>query len=546
MSALHHASPDVDMTKSNSTHNARTSPSIDKNQRYDRGIRIWGAEGQHLLESSTICLLNASATGAEALKNLVLGGISSFTVVDDREVTEADMGSNFMLHPGALGKSRAQTVTEAVKELNELVEGSFVEDNARNVIENNPDFFKPFSIVIATQLREQDAVALDAICRGNDIPVVYAKSYGLVGSVRNSIREHRVIESKPDSVVQDYRFGRPWPALAELAAGFDLSTSSTMTSADHSHVPYGILYVKATLEYAQRHGANEMPSSMPERNEYREVIKSWQLTIDGCPIPEENFEEALSNLNKVWGPKEVPSDVLRVLDDKEAVEAGKDSEPFWVVCQALKRFYVEENALPVCPTIPDMHSSTASYLALQQAYQAKFDQEVTRVCELAHEVSPSVSRDFVRKMCLNARMLRVIRPKPMYAVQEVEMTPKLKEMLASEVDGYSASIMFFLRHADAFFEEHSRYPGAELEDAADTEEDARKMSVLLANVPGVNEDMTNELVRSGGAELHCIASIIGAIASQEVIKLLTKQMVPLCGTLVYDGINSLSTVIDTF
>mmetsp|Transcript_9235 Transcript_9235/g.24910 ORF Transcript_9235/g.24910 Transcript_9235/m.24910 type:complete len:538 (+) Transcript_9235:118-1731(+) len=434
---------DVEMNASSGVSPMRsvdTSIKVDKNQRYDRGIRIWGAEGQASLEQSTVCLLNASATGAEALKNLVLGGINSFTIVDDREVTEADMGSNYMLYPSSLGKSRAQTVTEAVKELNELVAGSFVEENARTIIQNNPDFFKSFSIVIATQLREQDAVGLDAICRGCDIPVVYAKSYGLVGTVRNSIREHRVIDSKPDSVVQDFRFGRPWPELVKLAEGIDLPA---MEPAEHSHVPYGMLLVKASTEYFRRRGSTEVPSSMPERAEYREIVKSWQQTIDGCPIPEENFEEALSNLNKVWAPEAVPSDALRILNDREALEATEGSEPFWIVCAALKRFYDEEQALPVCPTLPDMHSSTNSYLALLNAYRARFDFEVSRVCQFAHAINPSISSELVRNMCLNARVLRVIRPKALYPVHEMELTPRLKEMIASEGDRYSAAIFFF-------------------------------------------------------------------------------------------------------
>jgi len=141
----------------------------------------------------------------------------------------------------------------------------------------------------------------------------------------------------------------------------------------------------------------------------------------------------------------------------------------------------------------------------------------------------------------------VIRTKAMYHIHELELTPRLKEMIASEGDRYSAAILFFLRYADAYYEEHSRYPGANVDGkGADTEEDARNMTILLGNVPGINEDMINELVRSGGTELHCIASIIGAIASQEVIKLLTHQMVPLCGTLVYDGINCLSSTLDMF
>jgi molybdopterin/thiamine biosynthesis adenylyltransferase len=37
--------------------------------------RLWGEEGQTRLENAKVCLLRATATGCEALKNLVLPGI---------------------------------------------------------------------------------------------------------------------------------------------------------------------------------------------------------------------------------------------------------------------------------------------------------------------------------------------------------------------------------------------------------------------------------------------------------------------------------------
>lgn len=37
---------------------------------------------QEALENASVCLLNAGPTGSETLKNLVLGGIASFTIVD--------------------------------------------------------------------------------------------------------------------------------------------------------------------------------------------------------------------------------------------------------------------------------------------------------------------------------------------------------------------------------------------------------------------------------------------------------------------------------
>ncbi|KAF2587325.1 hypothetical protein F2Q70_00035234 [Brassica cretica] len=45
---------------------------------------------------SSICLLNCGPTGSEALKNLVLGGVGSITVVDGSKVELGDLGNNFM------------------------------------------------------------------------------------------------------------------------------------------------------------------------------------------------------------------------------------------------------------------------------------------------------------------------------------------------------------------------------------------------------------------------------------------------------------------
>lgn len=58
--------------------------------------RIWGEQGQTALENASICLLNCGPTGSETLKNLVLGGIGSITIVDGSKVEIGDLGNNFM------------------------------------------------------------------------------------------------------------------------------------------------------------------------------------------------------------------------------------------------------------------------------------------------------------------------------------------------------------------------------------------------------------------------------------------------------------------
>ena len=95
----------------------------DSAKKYDRQLRIWGPHGQAALESASICLLNCGPTGSETLKNLVLGG------------------------------SRAQHVTELLKELNESVRGSYVDESPDALLESNPAFFREFDLVVATQVR---------------------------------------------------------------------------------------------------------------------------------------------------------------------------------------------------------------------------------------------------------------------------------------------------------------------------------------------------------------------------------------------------------
>ncbi len=44
------------------------------------------------------------------------------------------------------------------------------------------------------------------------------------------------------------------------------------------------------------------------------------------------------------------------------------------------------------------------------------------------------------------------------------------------------------------------------------------------------------MCRYEGSHLHTISSILGGIASQEAVKLITHQFIPLNNTLVYNGI----------
>lgn len=84
-----------------------------------------------------------------------------------------------------------------------------------------------------------------------------------------------------------------------------------------------------------------------------------------------------------------------------------------------------------------------------------------------------------------------------------------------------------------------------------SEEDAVSLKTSIASVASeypisscsINEDYVGEIVRYGASELHLIAAIMGGMAAQEAIKLITAQFVPLNGTLIYNGMTGTSFVL---
>ena len=128
-----YSKPDSDDPRPTMPASATTPPPLQppsqaptaKERKYDRQLRLWAASGQQALENAKILLLNSGpgVVGVETLKNLILPGIGSFTIVDEALVEEEDLGVNFFLTEDSLGKSRAEECSNLLRELNPEVVG---------------------------------------------------------------------------------------------------------------------------------------------------------------------------------------------------------------------------------------------------------------------------------------------------------------------------------------------------------------------------------------------------------------------------------------
>ncbi|XP_022776644.1 NEDD8-activating enzyme E1 regulatory subunit AXR1-like isoform X2 [Durio zibethinus] len=518
--------------------------------KYDRQLRIWGEQGQAALETASICLLNCGPTGSETLKNLVLGGVGSITVVDGSKVELGDLGNNFMVDESSLGQSKAKCVCSFLQELNDAVKAKFIEEYPQALIDTNPSFFSQFTLVVATQLVEEFMVKLDRICRQANVMLVFARSYGLTGLVRISVKEHTVIESKPDHFLDDLRLNNPWPELRGFAEGIDLNVQDPVA---HKHIPYVVILVKMADEWTKSHGG-ALPSTREEKREFKELLKARMVSMD-----EDNYKEAIDASFKVFAPRGINSDLMRIVNDNCA-EVDSNSSDFWVMAAALKEFIANEGGgeAPLEGSIPDMTSSTEHYVNLQKIYQAKSEADFLVIEQRVRNILKKIGRDphsipkaMIKSFCKNARKLKVCRYR---LIEDEYNNPPLAELqkyLTDEDYSFAVGFYILLRAADRYAANFNSFPG-QFDGGMDEDISRLKSTAIsLLNDLGCNgltltEDLINEMCRFGAAELHAVAAFVGGIASQEVIKLLTKQFVPMSGTYVFNGIDHKSQLLTLY
>ncbi|KAE8705391.1 NEDD8-activating enzyme E1 regulatory subunit [Hibiscus syriacus] len=199
-------------------------------------------------------------------------------------------------------------------------------------------------------LVEESMVKLDRICRQENVMLIFARSYGLTGLIQISVKEHTVIESKPDHFLYDLRKLISFVFLNSFAESIDLNVQDPVA---HKHIPYVVILVKMSDEWKTSHGGT-LPSTKEAKREFKELLKSRMAAMD-----EENYTEAIDASIKVFAPQGISPDLQQIIIDSCA-DFGTGSSEFWVIVAALKDFIANEGGgeVPLEGLIPDMTSST--------------------------------------------------------------------------------------------------------------------------------------------------------------------------------------------
>lgn len=566
--------------------------------KYDRQLRLWGAKGQRALGETTVVLLRATAAGTETLKNLVLPGIGHFHVVDDvQHITKNMISSNFFLGPSS--NSRAQVACEYLQELNDDCRGTFqhVPSGLHQIKDWQTEVFAPLLkvssnstsksiLVIASDLEPPLLEQVSQACHDSKLPLVAVQSYGLVGIVRlQTPSPMAILDPKPTNAPPDLRLAsNTFPALATLADSIDWDT---LKDHEHGHVPYPLILIKVAKEYKATHGG-ALPTTMAQKQDFKALIP--KLSRGGMD-KEVNFSEAHQNAYLAYTERTV--DWVDDLDLVAAAGGGDiDNTKLGYLLAALRQFMANHHQQPpVNGSIPDMTASTDMYVQLQTIYRdqaAKDLQEMKSYlnhhvvatgnnhANASSDVVVVVSDDDLQSFCTNVYAISRLQTRTL--VEEYN-DPPTEELVDDwnmvtfdpyEVAEHTPLIWYLgFRGCQLFYHTHHRYPGVPVEvinndnndnDNWDWETDIPVLHECIGKVVDqyqlTENDMiqqvllsdsqfkkvAHELTRYAHAEIHTIASVVGGVASQEAVKLITGQYVPLDNTYVFNGIASVGGV----
>ncbi|XP_039496078.1 SUMO-activating enzyme subunit 1 [Drosophila santomea] len=162
-----------------------------ENELYDRQIRLWGLESQKRLRTAKILIAGLCGLGAEITKNIILSGVNSVKLLDDKNVTEEDFCSQFLAPRESLNSNRAEASLARARALNPMVD---ISADREPLQEKASEFFSQFDVVVVNGATNEELLRIDSICRDLGVKFIATDVWGTFGFYFASLQKHSYVE----------------------------------------------------------------------------------------------------------------------------------------------------------------------------------------------------------------------------------------------------------------------------------------------------------------------------------------------------------------
>lgn len=345
-----------------------------------------------------------------------------------------------------------------------------------------------------------------------------------------------IVETHPDAeATADLRLLAPWPELSNFAKEMTKDIDN-LNDHDHGHLPMVVILLHYLDRWKTSHGG-AYPTAYADKIAFRKIVDEG--TRKNNPEGgEENFEEAVAAVMKHVVAPSIPSSSKEVLS--YAYGLSENSE-FGAIAQAVKSFHEKHGVLPVAGGLPDMKAQSNVYIQLQNLYKEKARQDANEVLEIVRTMLGGVNVDSVEVelFCTNARFLKLINS---YRDEKVDLEEIVKAELAKDEIAAIAGPEMPLTLIPIYLAMRcvENDTDINLDNPLDLESltaRLRRRFPFAADNQRVKE-VIKEVWRAGNGELHNISALTGGMVAQEIIKIVTKQYIPIENACIFDGIQS--------
>lgn len=375
--------------------------------------------------------------------------------------------------------------------------------------------------------------------------MIYVQSIGFYSVFTLQLpSEFPIVDTHPDPAsTQDLRLSQPWPELANATAA--VKNLEQLDNHEHGHVPY-ILVLLHFLDIWKDSHEGKTPSTYKEKTEFRELVRSGART-NTPEGGEENFDEAIAAVLKSIAPPELKSSVKEMFSMESCTQLRADSANFWIIAASIKGFYEKHGVLPLPGSLPDMKAQSSDYINLQDIYKTKARKDVAEVLSIVRSLETQLGREVyipeaeVEAFCKSAAHVKVIHGHQLPQLNIAD--PKTIAALSRAYGDWESLLPIFLVSVAFDAIANTTSPSS----IGDAGAYAPYISELLRTMAvsddeGALDRLAQEFARAAGGELHNISALTGGMVAQEVIKVLTKQYVPVDNVCIYDGIKARTAV----
>ncbi|VVA21711.1 PREDICTED: SUMO-activating enzyme [Prunus dulcis] len=190
---------------------------------YDRQIRVWGAGAQRRLSKAHILVCGITGTIAEFCKNIVLAGVGSLTLVDNRAVTEEALSANFLIPSDenvCAGKTLTELCRDSLKDFNPMVRVSVEKGDLSSF---GAEFYSKFDVVVVSCCSFTTKKLINEKCRKLSKRVAFytVDCRDSCGEIFVDLQHHKYSKQKREETIEcelhypsfEESISVPWKAL---------------------------------------------------------------------------------------------------------------------------------------------------------------------------------------------------------------------------------------------------------------------------------------------------------------------------------------------